>query len=195
MKSREYFELPIERTNVYVYKNQSQFQGIKYPFISIFLDLSWHIGDNIGADILLVSPNTKAHGHTYDSILNAIGHEFVHTVVYRISPRSNLWINEGLALYLSNRRGEGFVLYKGEKIPGRETWYTSNPMEFADNGGYDFADKYIEYIEYAYGKETVLRLIASSDFKDVLKIDDMKLYEDWYRFLVDRYGEEQAAIA
>ena len=188
LKSVDFFGLEIGTTNVYVYEKQGTFQNKKYPILSLLLDLSWYIGDNIGENVLIVSPSASVAGHSYESIMNAAGHEFVHTVVYRIAPKSNLWLNEGLALYLSNRNVDHFDLKGFSRIPNKDIWYSNNPVKFSNHGGYDFADKFVEYIVLQYGKDALLKMLVSDDFSDVLKISDDTLFDEWVQYLEDIYA-------
>jgi len=56
-------------------------------------------------------------GHNYQSILNVIAHEFIHTVNNKINKNCNIWIGEGLALYLGNGDRSKYLLYARGLIP------------------------------------------------------------------------------
>ena len=67
-------------------------------------------------------------------------------------------------MYLSN--GEEF--YKeyldSMSIPTYSDTCTSNPIRFSNCGGYIFATTYIEYLDVAYGWDSVLELIKTEDY-------------------------------
>lgn len=185
-KASVYFNVDMPKTKIYIYKNQSDLQNKKYPIISSFFDLDWYIGDNVKDSVILVSPNTEVNGHSYESIIGAAPHEVIHTIVYRLNRNCKLWVNEGLALYLSNRTVEGFV-YNELDLPKIELLNTSNSIEFADNNGYQYSDKFIEFIEYKYGAKKVLELINAKSYEVLFGTTESLLYNEWKLFLKERY--------
>ena len=181
-----YFNMEIPVTNVYIYKSQREFQRQKYGLIADVLKLDWYIGDNIKDSVYLTSPNTNVKGHSYDGIINAVQHEFVHTVVYRINKKCKLWLNEGVALYFSNRDNDKNLLKK-RNIPKIKIFETKNPIYFADNGGYQFADKFTEFFLKEYGKENLVKMIKSKKYSEISGISDVDLYNNWKDYLVKNY--------
>lgn len=183
-KAENYFEQSINKRTLYIYKDQKEFQRQKHAIVSTFLKLDWYIGDNIGERSLIVSPNTKVKVHTYQSILNAIPHEYIHTVVYSINKKCPLWISEGLALYLSNR----YKVSTGKtKIPPVGIFKSNNSLYFEKHNGYSYADKFIEYIELNNGHEKVLELIKTGDFEEVLGMTISDTYSNWVKYLLTQY--------
>ncbi|TYQ15261.1 UNVERIFIED_CONTAM: hypothetical protein Cloal_1695 [Acetivibrio alkalicellulosi] len=170
-----------KKTNVYVYPNQKKMQIRKYGYFTILLNLEWYIGDNIRDKILLVSPSNSGKTHSYDSIIEAAPHEYVHTVVYRINPKTPLWINEGVALFLTNGTYNDLT---GYRIPTFKDTQSNSPLVFARSNGYDFAHLYIQYIEDEYGFHKVNELIRfGGDVNKVFEKSAVDIYDEWIKTL------------
>lgn len=182
--TREFFGMEIPRRTLYVYANQKEMQRQRHPVAATILRLDWYIGDNIGERALIVSPNTPLKVHSYRSVMNAIPHEYVHTVVYAINPRCPLWVNEGLALYLTN--GNGVSLSRAS-MPPKRVFTSDNPLYFEKHNGYFFADKFIEFLERAYGHESVLALARTGDYGAVAGKGLDRLYDEWADYLKKNY--------
>ncbi len=87
---------------IYVYDRQSVFQTKKYGWIGLLLNLDWYIGDNRQTNVLVTSPANPGTVHGYDGTKEVAIHEMVHAYNSIINKRMPLWINEGLALYLTD---------------------------------------------------------------------------------------------
>jgi len=178
--AESYLEEGFGKRTLYIYKDQREFQRQKHPVASLFLRLDWYIGDNIGERALIVSPNASVKVHSYRSIINAIPHEVIHTIVYSINKKCPLWISEGLALYLSNRhqgsRGQA-------KLPPAGIFTNGNPLYFEKHNGYLFADTFIEFVEKRYGKGKVIELIRTGDYEGTLGKNIADLYSEWGEYL------------
>lgn len=179
-----YFKQRIKKRTLYIYKDQKEFQRQKHPIVSTFLKLDWYIGDNFGEKSLIVSPNTKVKVHTYQSIINAIPHEYIHTIVYSINKKCPLWISEGLALYLSNRHSASTGKMK---IPQKNILKNNNSLYFEKHNGYFYADKFIEYIELNNGHSKVLELVKTGDYEKVLGATINEIYSGWINYLQVKY--------
>lgn len=185
LKTQEFFQVPIPRTRVFVYPDQRQFQRVKYGLLADLLKLGWYIGDNLGADVLLVSPNARVRDHSRASILHAVQHEFVHTVVFRINPHCRLWLSEGLALYLANGDISSSPLDR-QAIPGKAIFLNRNPLYFSRHGGYAYAHWFIQFILQDYGREKLLDLIRTGDYAETCGVDLGGLHGQWASFLHGR---------
>lgn len=181
-----YFGRPVPKRVLYVYKDQREFQRQKHRLLSLFVRPDWYIGDNIGETALIVSPSTAVRGHTRESILAAIPHEYVHTVVYSINPDCPLWINEGAALYLANGRGRRIDPERG--LPPIRIFTSENSLYFAEHGGYSYAQTFIEYVERRYGRGRVVELVERGDIPAVLGRPLAAVYEEWAAYLRERAG-------
>lgn len=172
--------------NVYIYDNQSTMQTKKYGFIAPLLSLDWYIGDNIGTSVILTSPANPGKVHDYDNNKFAVLHEIVHAYVSVINSRVELWLTEGIALYLSN--GKPLSREYLDSIPSFEDTCTTNPITFSDCGGYIFAHTYIEYLEKSYGWETVLRLVKTQNYEDCFGKTKREIYDEWVNYLLSNYN-------
>lgn len=173
--------------NVYIYDSQNTMQTKKYGFLARILSLDWYIGDNIGTNVILTSPANPGKVHDYDNNKYAVLHEIVHAYVSVMNPGIDLWLTEGMALYLSN--GEPF--YKeyldDMEVPAYEEICTRNPIRFSDSGGYTFAHTYMEYLDQTYGWEKVLELIRTGDYQGVFGKSGEEIYKEWVDFLYNYY--------
>jgi hypothetical protein len=183
-KAQVYFGIDIPKRTLNIYKNQKEFQRQRHPIIMKFIKLDWYIGDNIQERALIVSPNTRNRGHSYQSIINAIPHEYIHTVVYSINNKCPLWVNEGIALYLSNKHN---VSTKKYKIPSKDVFFSNNSLFFQKNNGYVYADKFIEFVEEKYGHDRVLKLVNSGNYQNVIGESIDQIHSEWVDYLYKKY--------
>lgn len=169
--------------NVYIYDSQSVMQRKKYGFIGPFLALDWYIGDNIGTNVILTSPAKPGPVHNYDNIKYSVLHEIVHAYISVYNPDIQLWLTEGMALYLSN--GEEFdkEYLNRMSIPTYKDTRTKNPIRFSRCGGYMFANSYIEYLDKTYGWECVLELIETEDYDKCFGKTQKEIYEEWVKYI------------
>lgn len=176
-----------ENVNIYIYDSQMKMQRKKYGFIGPFLGLDWYIGDNVGTRVILTSPANPGAMHNYDSVKYAVLHEIVHAYISVLNPDIDLWLTEGVALYLSN--GEEF--YKeyldSMSIPTYSDTCTSNPIRFSNCGGYIFATTYIEYLDVAYGWDSVLELIKTEDYMYCFGKSQEDIYKEWVEYIKNYY--------
>ncbi len=114
--AQKFYNMNIEKTDIYVFNNQVKFQQLKDPTINEANKIDWWVGETMGKDILAVSPSLNIQGHNYQSILGVFAHEFIHTVNNKINKNCNTWIDEGTALYLANGDKTKDILEK-YKIP------------------------------------------------------------------------------
>lgn len=172
-----------QNVNVYIYDDQKTMQTKKYGFIAPLLGLDWYIGDNIGTDVILTSPANPGKVHDYDNNKYAVLHEIVHAYVSVINGEIDLWLTEGMALYLSN--GEPF--YKENldhfKIPTYPMTTSNNPLLFAKSGGYTFAHTYIEYLDQTYGWDQVLKLLETENYEACFGKSKKRIYKEWVHYI------------
>ena len=113
--------------NVYIYDRQSTMQTKKYGYVVLMLGLDWYVGDNIGTEVLLTSPANPGKAHSYEDNKQTVLHELIHAYVSVINEDIDLWLTEGMALYLSN--GDPFYRenLKYYMIPAYEVTESNNP--------------------------------------------------------------------
>lgn len=169
--------------NVYIYDEQNTMQMKKYGLIAPLLGLDWYIGDNIKTNVILTSPANPGKEHTYDNIKYAVLHEIVHAYVSVMNSHIQLWLTEGVALYLSNGDPLTKDMIDNIGIPSYENTQTSNPITFSNCGGYSFAHIYIEYLEKEYGWDKVLELLQTEDYEKVFGKSSEDIYKEWVVYL------------
>lgn len=174
-----------QNVNIYIYDHQSTMQTKKYGYLAYLLGLDWYIGDNIGTDVLLTSPANPGKVHDYDEVKYAVLHEIVHAYVSVLNEDIDLWLTEGVALYLSN--GEPFYHEYIETmgIPSYHDTCSNNPLTFSDCGGYTFAHTYIAYLTQTYGWDRVLLLLKTEDYKQCFGKSGQQIYNDWVTYLTN----------
>lgn len=168
--------------NVYIYDYQSTMQTKKYGFIALLLNLDWYIGDNIGTDVILTSPANPGEVHDYDNNKYAVLHEIVHAYISVINKDIDLWLTEGVALYLSN--GLPFDKeFVNNGIPTYKDTCSNNPLTFSNCGGYTFAHTYIEYLDVTYSWDNVLVLIETEDYESCFGKSKKEIYNEWVKYI------------
>ena len=176
-----------QHVNIYIYDYQNTMQRKKYGFIGPLLGLDWYVGDNIGRNVILTSPANPGKVHDYDNNKYVVLHEMVHAYVSVLNPEVELWITEGVALYLSN--GEPFYrnYLQNMKIPTYSETQTKNPITFSNMGGYTLAHTYIEYLDVTYGWESVLNIIKTNDYEKSFEKTQKDIYLEWVDYIENYY--------
>lgn len=169
---------------LYVYDQQSTFQTKKYGWIARLLSLDWYVGDNRGTAVLVTSPAHPGRAHDAEAIHAAVPHEMVHAYNSLLNPAMPLWLDEGLALYLTNGNPPPNLYSTSRVLPTLKQMRTGNPLAFEKVNGYLFAHTYVEYLEAALGWDGVLALAAASDPDRVF---DPGLYDGWMDYLQTHY--------
>ena len=168
--------------NVYIYDHQNTMQTKKYGLIAPMLNLDWYSGDNIGTNVILTSPANPGEVHDYDNNKYAVLHEIVHAYISVINKDIDLWLTEGVALYLSNRL-PFYKEYIQNGIPTYENTCSNNPLTFSDCGGYTFAHTYIEYLDTTYGWDSVLSLIETEAYERCFGKSQEEIYNEWVNYI------------
>lgn len=169
--------------NVYIYDRQSTMQKKKYGVVPSLMGLDWYIGDNRDTNVILTSPANSGKVHSYDDVKEASLHEIVHAYVSVINPDVQLWLTEGVALYLTNGEPLTKETIESVPVPTYKETQTSNPITFSKSGGYSYAHSYIEYLEKKYGWDKVLELLKTEDYESVLGKTSEEIYNDWIEYM------------
>lgn len=188
----DYMETEIARINaffeienaaeIYLYPSQEIFHKKKYgtivELVNIIYPLDWYIGDNLGELVLAVSPQAKLAVHDKKSVYGMLGHEYVHTVIHKLQPEMKLWLDEGLALYLTN--GIELSDIEGVKLPTFDDMQTNNPIEFAETNGYLLAHTYISYLSEVVGEGNFRdTIIKGESFEESFGFSEQDAYRAW----------------
>lgn len=114
-------------------------------------------------------------------------HEMVHAYNSILYPEISLWLDEGVALYLTNGNPTNITYNNHSGIPTYKQLQTKNPIEFSDMGGYDFAYTYIEYLDVTYGWTSVLALLNTSNYEETFTKSAEVIYSEWVKYLEKRF--------
>ncbi|WDC84525.1 hypothetical protein PL321_01875 [Caloramator sp. mosi_1] len=124
----------------------------------------WYVGDNIKDKVIIVSPLNPGTAHNYESIVEIVVHEYVHTLVYQINRKTPKFLNEGLAGYLSGNTKPNYPI---RYVPDIKDLKISNLIKFGNKGLYAVSYTYIEYLDKNYGmnKVCILYIILKPNYK------------------------------
>ncbi|MEJ6951608.1 hypothetical protein [Natronospora cellulosivora (SeqCode)] len=174
--------IPSEKVEVYIYENQNVLHQKKYGFLVSLLNLDWYIGDNIRDKVIMVSPLNPGPVHSFDSVVEVVSHEYVHALIYQINKKVPLWLDEGLALFLTN--GQALGSSRNTQIPTFKETQSNNSIRFANANGYGMAHIYIDFLTETYGFDSVLELVNNpKDHERIFGRSEKQLYDDWLEYL------------
>lgn len=179
------------RVNVFVYPSVESF----HSGVNMTLDEDWFVGFCRTPDsIHIVSPLNPGPVHTYETLMAAVVHEFVHAVFCQVrggSPSgSPLWLFEGVACWEYGPVPDPSFIHEAvirDEVPT----LIDLAGDFVAAHGYEFSYTLVEYAIDTYGIEAVVRLIRSpSDFEGAFGEDiTERVFETrWLRYLDDHYG-------
>ena len=185
------FDAP-QNINVYMYDRQSSMQIRRFGLLVLLLNVEWFVGTNMGTDVIMVSPANPGSQHDWDSIVQVAIHELVHAYNHLLNRNMRLWIDEGLATYLSHQsppRGFNITPQNVHYIPSmRQMMRVSNPLTFANLNGYMFSYTFIEYLHQTFDWEGVLTLARTNDFMEAFGVNEDIIHGGWVSFLLEHYG-------
>lgn len=172
-----------EPLQVYVYKSQSSLAITEAGFAALIVMPSWFIGNSRWGVIRMVSPNTPVKGHTHDTILNGTLHELVHSINYYKNPRLSYFWDNGLATYVAKQKPEeGSVFFAS--IPSFEDLHTNSALKFGNMGGYAYSYSYVEYLDKAYGWDSVIAFASGEkDYQQAFGKSEREIYADWANYI------------
>ena len=176
-----------KKSEIYIYGDLETLHKKKYGYIGAMVGPDWYIGDNIKDKIIIVSPLNPGPSHSYESVVQAAVHEYVHTVVYQINSKTPKFLNEGLAGYLS---GNTKPNYKINLIPTFEDTKISNPIKFGNSGMYGASYTYIHFLEEQYGMSKVLELVRTpKEYEKIFGVSEDDIYNNWIEFIEREYAQ------
>jgi len=168
---------------VIIYPSQGALRRKTLGFIGMLLLPDWFIGRNTRDTVLIVSPAAPGPQHTRDSVTQAAVHEYVHVLTDRRNPHLDYWLKEGIALYLAEQIPSNRLIRHERDLTFEEFDHT-NPLKFANVGGYTLAYTLIDYLEQTYGWNQVIALIEpEATYISELGLNKQSLFDDWMRYL------------
>jgi len=184
---QDFFSLrQTQKGKVVVYASVERFQR---AYLGIFLSLlysDWASGAAYQDLVLITSPENPGTQHTYEDVLEIVTHEYTHTLVYQQNEMSNIWLDEGVATFMSGQKSELPLI-----IPGFEAMQKQDMNTFLENEGYAFSYVYVEYLVKIYGNEKVVNLIRSNDYEETFGKSALGIYNEWVSYLETEYYAQE----
>lgn len=173
---------------------------IIYPDIEVFHNNigtqnagDWLVGVTEKNTIHIVSPLNPGTQHTYDSLMKAVVHEFVHVVQFNIYPYyyTNRWMSDGLATYEAKQVPNKTIMKNMIDADKISSLSGMNSKDFAEVGGYDFSYTVAEYLVKEYGYETIVSMIKTPEnIEEILEKNLDEFENDWINYLKENWGSK-----
>lgn len=173
-KSSDFFKVYTAKTKIVIYDNVDEFQRKAYGLAISWYLKDWAVGGAAEDSIYMTSPEAPDASHTYESMLEILTHEFVHTQAWQVNPDIDIWLNEGLAVYFAAQKR---VINRD--FPSYETMQEQDGNAFGEAGGYLFGYYYVEYLFENFQREQVFELVKTGDFEASLGKSKRQIYDEW----------------
>lgn len=72
-------------------------------------------------------------------------------------------------------------------IPPVKIFSSNDSVYFANNGGYQYADKFIEFVDSEYGHDALMALVKDNRYERVLGKPLDAIYGEWKAYLMRMY--------
>jgi hypothetical protein len=175
-----------QKGRIVVYASVERFQR---AYLGIFLSLlygDWASGAAYQDLVLITSPENPGSQHTYEDVLEIVTHEYIHTLVYQQNEMPNIWLDEGVATFLSGQKSELPLV-----VPRFEAMQKQDMNTFLENEGYAFSYVYVEYLVKIYGNEKVVNLIRSNDYEETFGKSAFDIYNEWMSYVETEYYAQE----
>lgn len=173
-RSDAFFDVYRNKTEIIIFESVDAFQVKAYGLAYSWYLKDWSVGGASEDKIFMASPENPDKSHSYESMLEILTHEYVHTQVWQLNPDLDTWIGEGLAVYFAEQKRE-----IDREIPSFEIMQSQDPNAFGDAGGYLFGYYYIEHLFENYQPEQILELIKTGEFESSLGKSKREIYDEW----------------
>lgn len=178
---RDFFGLgEAAKGTIVVYSDIDRFQRAYLGLILSVVYGDWAAGGAYQHMVLLTSPEQPGSDQTYESMLDILLHEYVHTLVYSINDRADIWLDEGLATYLSGQEDE-----LPETLPDFDAMESQSMGDFVDHNGYAVGRGYVEYLVETYGSDQVVQLVRTNDYEAQFGKSKRKVHDEWVESVGD----------
>lgn len=179
-----------EKIKVYIYPDLSAFhKAVNYPEAP-----DWVVGAAGKNELKMVSPLNPGSAHSYESLMQAIVHEFAHTVVLNIREHGAVglpnWLNEGYAYYeadqLTPSQRQSVQSGISQKtIPGWDEIREASTSQFGEMGGYEISATIIEFLVQSYGFDKLRQfIITPGSVEKIYGISEVKLEKLWMDYMI-----------
>jgi hypothetical protein len=167
---------PAEKTTVILYPGVGDFQRAYLGHILSWFYGDWAAGAEFEGMVLAASPENPGGEHTYEDMLQILVHEYVHARIRRINEFPNVWLDEGLAVYLAEQESR-----LPDALPAFDDFRKDDMGVFLDNDGYAVGCSYMAYLDETYGGAKILELIRTGDYEAVFGKSAFEVYSEWKR--------------
>jgi hypothetical protein len=180
-----------ERINVYIYPDLESFHSaIYFPNAP-----DWVVGAASKNELKMVSPLNPGSAHNYESLMQAIVHEFAHTVILNLREQGLVglpkWLNEGYAFYEAHQLTDNMRTVIKTKLADKTipSWSQLNhaeTVEFGNINGYELSSTIIEFLVKFYGYDDLRKIIISPDkIEEICGTSLENLETMWLKYLKD----------
>jgi hypothetical protein len=180
-----------ERINVYIYPDLKSFHSaINFPDAP-----DWVVGAASKNELKMVSPLNPGSAHNYESLMQAIVHEFAHAVILNLRDQGLVglpkWLNEGYAFYEAHQLKDNIRTVIKTKLADKPapSWNQLNQagtVEFGNMDGYELSSTIIEFIVKSYGYNGLRKIIISPDkIEEICGTSLDNLQKMWLKYLKD----------
>lgn len=155
----------------------------------------WVVGAASKNELKMVSPLNPGSEHTYESLMEAIVHEFAHTVVLNFRDQGLVglpkWLNEGYAYYEAGQLTKAqytmvYDLIHNQKIPSWSELETADDYQFGDLNGYPISATIIEFLVSTYGMEKLKQsIMAPEKMGKIYKVSKEDLERLWVQYITE----------
>lgn len=173
-------EIDSEGISVIVYPSQNALKRETLGVVGMLVLPNWFIGRNTTNSVLITSPESPGPQHTYESVVQAAVHEYVHVLTYRLNRKLDYWLLEGLAVYLAEQIPSDDAVRESARSLSFDEFEETNAVKFANVGGYALAYTLIAYLEETYGWDQVMALAApGATYESVLGAGRREVFDAW----------------
>ncbi len=167
---------------IYLYKNIRTFHIKHYGLIIGPFLPDWIIGDNSIDSVFITSPLSPGPQHSYETIMQACVHEYVHVITDNMYSRTDKWLKEGIAVYLADQKPDE------KDIRGSRVDYSNftnvNGIKFGSINGYALSYTLIDFLTKKYGFDKIIALIISkNDYMKTFGKSKKAIYDEWNDYL------------
>jgi hypothetical protein len=187
---RFFMTAPGPKAVVVVYPGVADFQRAYLGHILSVFYGDWAAGAAHGDMVLAASPENPGSEHTYADMLDILVHEHVHTLIRRLNDMPNVWLDEGLAVYLAGQESR-----LPETLPGFETMQKDDLGVFLDHDGYAVGYAYMAYLDAVYGNEKIIQLIRTNDYPSAFGKSAFEIYTEWVRYMEENPRVSAAPVS
>ena len=175
-----------EKIKVTIYPNISDF----HKAIGMMAAEDWVVGAARNNEILMVSPLNPGSVHTYEALMKTIVHEYAHVLVTNIKYRTDVYLDEGIAVVESNQIDNNSKYYlkevaKADKLPSID--------EMKNNYGkleqpYLLSGSFVEFIVNKYGYDKIIDLIKEpDDIENIIGSTKEEIIAKWSEYILSSY--------